>query len=148
MALRQQILDDIKSAMKAKEQIRLSTLRMLQSAVKNKEIEVRPKEISEEDILQVVKKLVKQRKDSIEQYQAAGRQELADKEAEEVLVLETYLPEQLSEGKIIEIIETVISETGASGPKEMGAVMKAVLAKVAGQADGKLVSQIVKSKLQ
>ncbi|MFK8137863.1 MAG: GatB/YqeY domain-containing protein [Bdellovibrionales bacterium] len=147
MSLKQQIMDDVKSAMRAKEQLKLSTLRMLQSAVKNKEIEVRPDEVSDQDIIQVVKKNIKQRKEAAEQFQAAGRKELAEKETEEITILEVYLPAQLDEAAITKIVEEVIAATGASSMKDMGGVMKEVQVKTAGSADGKLVSSIVKAKL-
>lgn len=148
MSIQKQILDDVKTAMKAKEAEKLSTLRMLQSAIKNKEIEVRPNEVSEQDVTSVIKKMVKQRKEAATQYTDAGRPELAEKELAENKFLETYLPEQMSEEKVAAVVDEVISETGASSMKDMGAVMKAVQAKTAGTADGKMVSDIVKSKLQ
>ncbi|MCB9086261.1 MAG: GatB/YqeY domain-containing protein [Bdellovibrionaceae bacterium] len=148
MSLREQILSDMKDAMKKKEGPRLEVLRFLQAAIKNKEIEVRPNEISEQDILGVVTKQVKQRKESIAQFQEAGRQDLVDKESFELSVLETYLPKQMSREDLERIVSDVITATGANSIKQMGAVMKEVLAKTAGAADGKLVSEIVKSKLQ
>lgn len=148
MALREQILSDIKEAMKKKDSHRLTTLRMLQSAVKNKEIELRPKEIADADILDVLKKLVKQRQESIEQYQSAGRNELADKEKTEIEILSVYLPEQLSEDKVQEIVDKTVNELGASSMKDMGAVMKEVVARTEGAADNKVISQLVKARLQ
>ncbi len=147
MALKDEILGGIKEAMKAKDQIRLTTLRMLQSSIKNKEIEIRPKEIEDDEVLSVINKLVKQRKESIQQYQDAGRQDLADKEAQEASILEKYLPEQLSEEKVTAIVDEVIAELQAESPKQMGQVMKEVMNKTQGQADNKLISQIVKSRL-
>lgn len=148
MALKEQILNDMKSAMKAKDSHRLTTLRMLQSAVKNKEIDLRPNEIADADVLEVIKKLVKQRKESVEQYEAAGRKELADKESAEIEVLSTYMPEQLSEEKVAEFVDQAIKDLGASSMKDMGNVMKEVLAKTNGAADNKLISTLVKAKLQ
>ena len=145
--MQKQIMDDVKSAMRAKEAVKLSTLRMLQSAIKNKEIEVRPNELSDKDIISVIKKLAKQRKEAAEQYENAGRPELADKEKEELVFLEAYLPEQMGEEQVTKIVEEAIAELGASSMKEMGAVMKAVQAKTAGLADGKMISTIVKAKL-
>ena len=148
MALKQQITDDIKTAMKAREEIRLATLRMLQSAVKYREIELRPGEINDEEINSIIKKLIKQRKDSFEQFTAGNRPELAERESKEIEVLLTYLPAQLDEKQIEAVVVKTIADLGAKSPKEMGAVMKEVLVRLSGAADGKLVSQIVKNKLQ
>lgn len=148
MALKQQILDDIKNAMKAKEEIRLATLRMLQSAVKYREIELRPGEINDDEINNIIKKLIKQRKDSVEQFTAGNRPELAERESKEIDVLLTYLPAQLDEKQIESVVVKTIEDLGAKSAKDMGAVMKEALVRLSGAADGKLVSQIVKSKLQ
>ena len=145
--LKSKIMDDVKAAMKNKEADRLSAIRFLQSAIKNKEIDLRPKEITDEDIMSVIKKSAKQRKDSIEQYEKAGRQDLVDKEKFELSVIEQYLPEQMSEDKVSAIVDEVVAALGASSMKEMGAVMKEVQAKTAGAADGKMISQLVKAKL-
>ena len=145
--MQKQIMDDVKNAMRAKEAVKLSTLRMLQSAIKNKEIEVRPNELSDKDVISVVKQLVKQRKEAAEQYENAGRPELAEKEIEESKFLEVYLPAQMGEEQVTSIVEEVIAALGASSMKEMGAVMKEVQAKTAGSADGKMISSIVKAKL-
>ena len=147
MALREQILDDMKSAMKAKDSDRLTTLRMLQSAVKNKEIEVRPNEIKDSDVLDVLKKLVKQRKESFDQYKNAGREDLAKVEQAEIDILSVYLPAQMSEDQVATIVDESVSKLGASSMKDMGAVMKEVMAKTNGAADNKLISQLIKSKL-
>lgn len=148
MSLKENIMADIKTAMKAKDQVRLETLRFLNSAIKNREIEVRPNEISEDDILGVIKKAVKQRKESIEQFQQAGRNDLADKEKSELEILTTYMPEQMSQEKIEEIVTAVITEMKADSVKMMGAVMKEVIVRCQGAADNKIVSQVVKAKLQ
>lgn len=145
--LKSKIMDDVKAAMKNKEADRLSAIRFLQSAIKNKEIDLRPKEITDEDIMSVIKKSAKQRKDSIEQYEKAGRQDLVDKEKFELSVIEQYLPEQMSEEQVSGIVDEVVAALGASTMKDMGAVMKEVQAKTAGAADGKMVSQLVKAKL-
>ena len=147
MSLKDQIMADVKSAMKNKEADKLSALRFLQAAIKNKEIDVRPNEITEDDVLGVIKKAVKQRKDSIEQYGQAGRDDLVQKETFELEIIQAYLPEQLSEEAVAKIVEPVIAETGASSMKDMGAVMQAVMAKTAGAADNKVVSQLVRGKL-
>jgi uncharacterized protein YqeY len=148
MSLKQQILDDTKEAMKAKNMDKVNTLRFLQSAVKNKEIEVRPNALTDEDVLAVLRKSVKQRQDSIEQYTSAGRADLADKEKLELSIIEGYLPKQMSADQIEAIVKQAIKDVGATSPKEMGAVMKAVQAKTQGTADNKLVSEIVKKQLQ
>ncbi len=147
MSLKEQIESDTKEAMKARDSERVSALRMVSSAIKNKMIEVRPNELTDDDVIGVLKKLSKQRKDSIEQFQKAGRDDLVEKEQRELSVLEKYLPEQMSEAQINEIVDSCIAETGASSMKDMGKLMGAVTAKTKGSADNKLVSQIVKSKL-
>src|SRR5687768_12817553 len=124
MSLREQITNDIKTAMKAKEMDKLNALRMVQSAFKNREIELRPNPMSEDEHLTVIKKLVKQRKESIEQFSAAGRNDLADNETKELKLLETYLPAQMSREQVEKIVTEVIASTGAKSVKEMGAVMK------------------------
>jgi hypothetical protein len=147
MAFLDRINEDLKAAMKNKESERLSTLRMVKTAIKNREID-KMAALTDEEAMKVLQSLVKQRRDSIEQYQKAGRTELADKEAAEIKVIEEYLPAALDEAAITRAVEETIAETGASSMKEMGAVMKAVMAKLAGQTvDGKVVNQIVKSKL-
>lgn len=148
MSLREQVLADMKEAMKNKQADRLSAIRMLQAAIKNKEIEVRPNEMTEQDTLSVVKKLTKQRKDAIEEYTKAGRQDLADKEQYELTVLEAYLPAQLNKEQIEKVVSEVIESLGAKDIKQMGAVIKEVQSRTAGAADGKTISEIVKSRLQ
>jgi len=147
MEIREKIMNDMKDAMRAKDQVRLEAIRFLQAAIKNREIEVRPEAITGDDVLSVIKKMVKQRKESIDQYQAANRQDLVDKEAAELKIIETYLPAQMSKEQIEAIVAEVIAETKASTIKDMGSVMKAVIAKTAGAADNKLVSEAIKSKL-
>lgn len=148
MSLKETISNDMKTAMKARDADTVSALRMVNSALKNLEIEVRPKELTDDDVIGVLKKLSKQRKDSIEQFQKAGRDDLVASEQKELSVLEKYLPEQMSEAQITEIVAAVIAETGAASIKDMGKVMGAVTQRTQGAADNKLVSQIVKSKLQ
>ncbi|MCB0394278.1 MAG: GatB/YqeY domain-containing protein [Bdellovibrionales bacterium] len=148
MSLKERITSEMKTAMKDKNADKLNCLRFLQSHVKNKEIEVRPNTITDDDVLQVVKKLVKQRKEGIEQFEKAGRQDLADKEKVELGFLEEFLPAQMSEAQVQDIVKKVIADTGASSVKDMGAVMKEVMARTGGAADGKLISQLVKSSLQ
>ena len=147
MSLKEQIESDTKTAMKARDTDTVSALRMVTAAVKNKMIEVRPNELTDDDVIGVLKKLSKQRKDSIEQFQKAGRDDLVANEQRELSVLEKYLPEQMSEEQIVEVVTAAISEVGASSMKDMGKVMQAVTAKTQGAADNKIVSQIVKAKL-
>ncbi|HEY9431611.1 MAG TPA: GatB/YqeY domain-containing protein [Blastocatellia bacterium] len=147
MTFLDRINEDLKAAMKSKDSDRLSTLRMVKTALKNREID-KMEALTDEEAIKVLQSLVKQRRDSIEQYQQAGRIELAEKEAAEIKVIEEYLPAALDDAAIARVVEETIVETGASSMKEMGAVMKAVMAKLAGQTvDGKAVNQIVKSKL-
>lgn len=148
MGLREQVLEDIKNAMKSKEADRLSAIRMLQAAIKYKEIELRPNAITDQDILGVVKKLVKQRRDSIEEFTKANRTDLVDKEKFELGVLEAYMPAQMSPEQVAAIVDEVIKSSGATSIKQMGGVIKEVMAKTAGLADGKVISDLVKSKLQ
>lgn len=147
MSLEQQLNTDIAAAMKARETVKLGTFRMLKTALTNKSIEKgRALEPAEE--LQVVAALVKQRRDSIEQFTAGNRPDLAAKEQAEIAVLETLLPPAASAGDIAAAVERAVVETGASGPKDMGKVMKATMAALAGKsADGKLVSEAVKGRL-
>jgi uncharacterized protein YqeY len=147
MAFLDRINEDLKAAMKDKDSERLSTLRMVKTAIKNREID-KMAALTDEEAMKVLQSLVKQRRDSIEQYQQAGRLDLAEKEAAEIKIIEQYLPAALDEAAIARVVEETIAETGASSMKEMGAVMKAVMTKLAGQTvDGKVVNQIVKSKL-
>ncbi|MEW6321236.1 MAG: GatB/YqeY domain-containing protein [Acidobacteriota bacterium] len=147
MGLEEQVTADIAAAMKAKDTARLVALRMLKTALMNRSIEKgRALEAGEE--AQVVSSLVKQRRDSIEQFTAGGRAELAAKEAAEIAILETYLPPAVSAEELDAIVTAAIAETGAAGPKDMGKVMKAVMAALAGKtADGKQVSTLVKARL-
>ncbi len=147
MEIREQLMADIKTAMIAKDSVKLNTLRFLNSAIKNKEIELRPTPISSDDIMAVIKKLVKQRKESIEQFATAGRTDLVDQETAELKILENYVPAQMTKDQIEILVSDIISAMGAKTIKDMGAVMKEAMAKSAGQADGKLLSEIIKSKL-
>lgn len=141
-------MDDVKTAMRSKDQLKLNALRFLQAAIKNREIELRPNAINEEEVLGVIKKMVKQRKESIEQYQAASRQDLADQESAELKILEDYMPAQMGREQIEKLVAEVISATGAKSVKDMGNVMKEVIARAKGSADNKTVSEVIKSKLQ
>ncbi|WP_415061276.1 GatB/YqeY domain-containing protein [Bdellovibrio sp.] len=147
MEIREKITADVKAAMIAKESVKLGALRMLQAAIKNREIELRPNAITGEEVMGVVKKLVKQRKESIDQFQQAGRQDLVDQETAELKVLEVYLPAQMSREQIEALVTEVIAALGAKTVKDMGPVMKEVIAKSGGAADNKVVSEVIKSKL-
>jgi uncharacterized protein YqeY len=137
----------IADAMRSRDQIRLGALRMLKAALMNREVE-RGRSIDDGEVRQIVGSLVKQRKDSIEQFVKGGRQDLADKEAAEITILETYLPPAADPVVIDRAIAEAITETGATSPKDMGRVMKAAMAKLAGQTvDGKAVNELVRQKL-
>ena len=147
MSLKEQIISDLTAAMKAKDAARLSTLRMVKANVMNREIE-KGGPLSDEEMSKALQSLVKQRRDSIEQYEKAGREELAARERAEIEVIEAYLPQAASREEIEAAVSAAIAETGASSMREMGAVMKAAQARLAGRsADGRTVSEIVKLKL-
>lgn len=140
--LSEQVRADMTSAMKAQEKERLSTLRMLQSALKNEQINV-GHELSDEETMSVIRKAVKQRLDSIEQYANAGRTELADKERAELELLKTYLPAELSDAEVESGLREIIASTGAASKKDMGKVMKEATARYKGRVDGKKIQEIV-----
>jgi len=146
MALRERLSDEMKEAMKARDDLRLSAIRLIRSAVKNKDIELK-RELAEQEIVEVIASLVKQRRESIRLFGEAGRQDLVEKEEKELAVLLGFLPQQLSREDVAELVDRVIAESGAQGGKDMGRVMKALMPHVAGRADGKMVSDIVKEKL-
>jgi len=147
MSLTKQVVADLTAAMKAQDANRTSTLRMVKAAMMNRQIE-KGSELDDDDMQKLLRSLVKQRRDSIEQYEKAGRQELVDKEKAEIEVIETYLPQAASRDEIEQAVAAAIAETGASSMKDMGRVMKSVQAALAGKnADGKLVSEVVKAKL-
>lgn len=147
MTLKEQITSDLTAAMKSRDVARTSTLRMVKAAFMNREIEKRAA-LDDEESLKLLRSLVKQRRDSIEQYVKGDRQELADKEQAEIEIIEAYLPQGASAEQIAAAVSAAITETGAVSMKDMGKVMKAVQAKLAGQnADGKVVSEIVKARL-
>ncbi len=146
MGLKEKIMQDMKEAMKAKDTAKVSTLRLLISEIKNKEIDKRG-ELTDDEILAVIQKAVKQRKESIEQYEKAGRSDLVEKEKKELEILEAYLPQPLSEEELEAIIDEAIKEAQATSVKDMGKVMKIVMPKVRGRADGKIVNQKVREKL-
>ena len=147
MSLKERIVKDMTAAMKSKEAARLSTLRMVKAAVQNREIE-KGGELTDEELSRLLQSLVKQRRDSVEQYEKAGRAELAEKERAEIAVIEEYLPRAATREEIEQAVAEAIAETGAASMKEMGAVMKAAMARLAGRnADGRAVNEAVKSKL-
>lgn len=143
MTLQERLGQEIKSAMLARDADRLSALRMLKSAIGYTLIEKKAEAISDPDFIVLVQKEVKKRRDSIEQFESGGRAELAAKEKQEIGVLESFLPQQLSPEELEKLVRDAIAETGASSKKEMGPVIKAVQAKAAGRADGKTISQLV-----
>ena len=148
--LKERISEDIKTAMKARDKIRLETIRSIKKVILEKETEVRPKgqdQLTPEQELELLAQQAKQRRDSIEQYCKGGRDDLADKEAQELAIIETYLPAQLSPEEIEAIIDKIIESVGVSSPKDMGKVMGPAMKELKGKADGKQVQEIVKAKL-
>jgi uncharacterized protein YqeY len=146
LGLKDQINEDMKAALKARQPERLSAIRLLMAAVKQKEIDER-KPVDDAAVIAVTERLIKQRRDSIEQFQAAGRSDLADKEAAELELLKQYLPQQLSEPELAAAIEAAMAEAGASGPQAMGKVMALLKPRLAGRADMTRVSALVKTRL-
>lgn len=147
MTLQETIVADLTAAMKAKNADKLSVLRMVKANLMNRKIE-KGGELTDDEVLKALQSLVKQRRDSIEQYESAGRAELAAKERSEIAVIEVYLPQAASADEVNAAVEAAVAETGASSMKDMGAVMKATMARLAGKnADGKMVSEAVKARL-
>ena len=148
--LKEQILSDLKESLKSGDNFKRDVLRLLSSAIKNVEIEKMKKEegLNDQEVVDVVKKAVKQRKDSIEQYEKGGRSDLAEKEKKEIEILSVYLPSQMDEEKVKEIIKQVIAESGASSLKDFGKVMGMAMKKFQGQADGDVVKRIVEESLR
>ena len=149
--LQEQLKGDLKGAMKSKDELTLSVLRLLLSAVSNKEISMRKEgkaELKDGEVMAVIKSEVKKRKDAIEDYIKGGRQELADKEVEEIKILEKYLPEQMSDEELEKIVRDVIAEMGEVGMSDFGKAMGAIMGKTRGQADGSKVSELVKKVLK
>jgi hypothetical protein len=149
MSLKAKILEDLKSAMKEGDTVKRDTLRMLDSMIKNVEIEKMKKEkgLADEEVQEVIVRAVKQRKDSVTQYETGGRSDLADKEQKEIAVLSGYMPAQMGEDEIRMAVKETISEIGASGKAEMGKVMGPAMAKLKGKADGQIVRKIVEEEL-
>jgi len=142
----ERIEGELKDAARARDKHRLGTLRMLKSALKYREIEIN-KELSDAEVVQVAQTLIKQRRDSAGQFRSGGRPELAQNEEAEIVVLESFLPRQLGDDELAQLASEAIAETGATDPKGMGAVMKALMPKIAGRAEGKRVSDAVKAAL-
>lgn len=148
MSLPDRLSEDLKQAMKAKDQLRVDVIRMIKAALLNKELELK-KSLDDAEMSRVMTTLIKQRKEAVEHYQKAKRDDLAGKELKEITIIESYLPKALSVEEIVQLVETVIRETGATTLKDMGSVMKTVMARLAGQmVDGKQISDLVRAKLQ
>ena len=147
MSLHERLTEDLKLAMKARDQLRMDVIRMIKAAVMNKEMEMK-KDLDDAEMSRVMTSMIKQRRESIEQFEKGNRAELAAKERQEITILESYLPQALSPEQLATIVDSVIQETGARSLKEMSVVMKAVMLRVAGQlADGKQISDLVRAKL-
>ncbi len=148
MSLRDRFTEDLKQAMKSKDRLRMDVIRMIKAAILNKEIDLK-KDLDDAEMTRVMTTLVKQRKEAVEQYQKANRTDLADKELQEIVIIENYLPKALAPEEIAQIVEVAIREADATSLKDMGNVMKAVMARLGGQTvDGKQVSDLVRAKLQ
>lgn len=146
MDLKATIQNDMKTAMKAQQTVKVAALRMLIAEIKKREIDKRTS-LDEPEIQKTISSMLKQRNDSIEAFEKGGRQDLADREKEEIAILKVYLPQQLSNSEVEALVVACIQETGATTPNDIGKVMKAVLAKASGRADGKLVNEIARTKL-
>jgi uncharacterized protein YqeY len=147
MSLRDRLTEDLKLAMKSRDQLRMDVIRMIKAAILNKEVELR-KDLDDAEMSRIMATLIKQRRESVEQFEKAQRIELAEKERKEITIIETYLPKALSAEELDRIIVSVLADTGSRSLKDMGAVMKAVMARLAGQTvDGKQVSDLVRAKL-
>ena len=147
MSLRDRLAEDLKHAMKSKDQLRMDVIRMIKAAILNKEVELK-KDLDDAEMSRIMSTLIKQRRESVIQFEKAQRVELAEKERKEITIIEAYLPQALSPQELEHIVSSVISETGAGTLKDMGAVMKAVMARLTGQTiDGKVISDLVRAKL-
>lgn len=146
MTLRDRLTDEMKHAMKSRDELKLSAIRLIRSAVKNREIDVKH-ELDDQGITEVISTLVKQRRESIRLFGDAGRDDLVRKEEAELQTLLAFLPQQLSREELVALVKCAVEECGAQGPKDMGKVMKAIQPKVAGRADGKTVSEFVREAL-
>jgi uncharacterized protein len=146
MSLEERLVAEMKEAMKSNDKLRLSTIRMVRSAVKNKEIELR-KPLDDETVQRVIQGMVRKGEESIEQFKLGGRMDLVEKESQEIEILKTYIPQSMSREEVIQIIDQTIQETQVTSLKEMGKIMKSVMSKLQGKADGKLINQLVKERL-
>lgn len=146
MGLEERLMEEMKQAMKSNDKTRLSTIRMIRSTLKNKEIEVR-KPLDEDAILRVIQGMVKRSEDSVEQFKAGGRMDLVEKETKEIEIMKSFLPQPLSREEVLKVIDETIEETNASSLKDLGKVMKTVMPKLGGKVDGALVNQLVKERL-
>ncbi len=148
MSLHDRLTEDLKLAMKARDQLRMDVIRMIKAAVMNKEMEIK-KDLDDAEMSRVMTTMIKQRRESVEQFEKGNRAELAAKERQEITILESYLPHALSSEELSTVVDAAIQETGVRSLKEMGVVMKAVMASVVGQPiDGKQISDLVRAKLQ
>ena len=146
MSLKEKLSEDMKAAMRAKESEKLATIRLINAAIKQREVDERV-ELGDDQVLSVIEKMIKQRKDSITQFEAGGRQDLADKEKSEITVLAAYMPAQMSEAEVEAEVAAAVVQSGASGPQDMGKVMAVLKPKLAGRADMTAVSGLVKAAL-
>jgi Uncharacterized conserved protein len=146
MALREKLFEEMKLAMKARDELRLSAIRLIRSAVKNKDIDLK-RELDDREIVDVISTLCKQRRESIRMFGEAGRNDLVAKEEKELAVILDFLPRQLGRDEVAVLVDTAIAESGAQGSRDMGKVMKALMPHVSGRADGRMVSDLVKEKL-
>ena len=146
MSLKEKLSEDIKAAMRAKESEKLATIRLINAAIKQREVDERI-ELGDDQVLSVIEKMIKQRKDSITQFEAGGRQDLADKEKSEITVLAAYMPAQMSDAEVQAEVAAAVVQSGASGPQDMGKVMAVLKPKLAGRADMTAVSGLVKAAL-
>ena len=146
MGLEERLVEEMKQAMKSNDKAKLSTIRMIRSAVKNKEIELR-KPLDDDGIFRVIQGMVKKNEESIEQFKAGGRMDLVEKETKEIETMKSYLPQPLSREEVLKVIDQTIEETKASSLKDLGKVMKTVMPKLGGKVDGALVNQLVKERL-
>jgi hypothetical protein len=146
MGLEERLVDEMKQAMRSSDKVRLSAIRMIRTAVKNKEIELR-KKLDDEEIQRVIQGMLRRNEESIEQFRLGGRMDLVDKESKEVDILRSFLPQALSTEEILKVIDESIQETQASSMKDLGKVMKSVMPKLTGKADGKVINQLVKERL-
>jgi uncharacterized protein YqeY len=146
MTLKETLSEDMKAAMRAKDSEKLATIRLINAAIKQREVDERI-ELGDDQVLSVIEKMIKQRKDSITQFEAGGRQDLADKEKSEITVLAAYMPAQMSEAEVQAEVAAAVTQAGASGPQDMGKVMAVLKPKLAGRADMTAVSALVKAAL-